>query len=53
MSSYVGTVAGCFTFRTEGVHSLHGGRLYCGRTCQVAHWKTHKKECKKILEEVD
>jgi len=22
--------------------------VYCGRECQVAHWKEHKKECGKI-----
>ena len=23
---------------------------YCSKACQKAHWKTHKKECKKIRE---
>eukprot|EP01041_Mallomonas_annulata_P000541 gene541-1034_t len=26
---------------------------YCGRECQVAHWKIHKKDCTKIRESCD
>ena len=24
---------------------------YCGRDCQVAHWKEHKKECARLAKE--
>ena len=28
-----------------------GNVFYCGKDCQVAHWKTHKLDCKKAAAE--